>query len=753
MRADTTLQGFWVSLETYNRHKLIKRLEIAAFKIDPNHIDVPRLVDTIEARIKNNISTARINDYAIQAAVNSESAHPAYNLIAAHLEISTMHKKIGSRFSDSMKTIRDGATRNLFSKEFLQAVEKHHQILDSSVVHLRDYDHTRFSDTIKDIQKQVLVRNGERIAERIQHMYMRVAVAIHLEDIPSALATYELLSNRQVTLDYFFSSYAGTTERVMCSAYSMALSHCTVQDMYDAVARAVFAVRRGGTVAVSAQGVPCIGRNILCKHTDSNIGLWNMLKFMDGAVAFARNHEDRRTDLINVSVEIWHTDIRSLVDYNNMHQHDLADHKSLSATICIPDIFMTRVDDDGEWTMFCPKNVPDLVNLTGTHFHDAYQRYETSPSTIPRIRMRARELWQMILRSIILTGGPSIVFKDNFNGTEWKSNLTNVSPSGHADLRTGFIDVLGEDDELYPRSQMSVSLPLLVTRDRIFDFDQLHHVTKQAVYILNKSLDTSNPRLVALFDRNKDHRCIAVGLDGLADVFAAMRMPYESLEAADLNVRIAETMYHAALEASWELAAIDEPHANFSQSPLANGIMQFDFWDVKPTDRYDWRSLCERIRTTGVRNASLIAIGPGSDEAWSPGSTKSVDPYPSNVDGRIVSPWLIEDLTKLGIWSDNIHDDIVAAKGSIQHIAIVPADIKAIYRTAWEIDPKSIIKMALGRAPFVCHSQGISFHMESPNVDQLGDILMRACGTGSSYEEDTDREMSFDDILLTGSST
>ncbi|KAJ7783126.1 ribonucleotide reductase [Mycena metata] len=678
-----------------------------------------------------------------------------------------MHKTILPKFTDAVKTFRDVNGNSTLTADFMEAVEKYQTTLNSAIVHLRDYDHTY--GTISDMQHRMLNRHNGRITERIQHLYMRIAVAIHLQDIASVLNTYELLSTRHITLDAFISAGTGTTGPMISTSYSIALFNSHIHDMYDAIARTVFAVRRGGTASIAAQKMPCSGRNVHCQHKDCNIGLWTLMKFLDGAIAFTRHHEDLRTDIVNIAVEAWHLDVRALIDFNNMHQHELADHKSLTTTICIPDIFMNRVDENEEWSMFCPSHVDDLFNLSGPYFDQAYRRHESG--TTPCIKIQARELWHAILRSIILTGGPSIIFKDNVNG---KSNFADTSPACHSDLRTGMIDPLAEEDELYPRNHTSIALPLFVTRDGLFDFEKLHEITKEAVYLLNKALDASMPQLLVRLDRNRDFRSIGVGIHGLADVFVAMRMPYESLEAAELNVQIAETMYHAALEGSWELAMIHGPYTNFPESPLANGILQFDFWDAKPMDRYDWPGLRDRIRATGVRNATLISIGPGSGGYLSSGFTDTTEPLPSNVlEGEIICPWLVEDLSILGIWDDDIRANIVSAKGSIQHIATVPANIKAIYRTAWEIDPKSTLKMALGRAPFVCNSQSISFHLDSPNIETLGDLLMRAWSSGlksglhsvhsrfpehrasvSSYEDadDSDREMSFDDVVVSSNS-
>ncbi|KAJ7739539.1 ribonucleotide reductase [Mycena metata] len=759
------------------RRQLLKRLDIAGFRFSPKHVDVQRLVAKIESRVKDGVTTQCISQYTTQAAFEYAVIHPAYSSLARNVEIADMHKTIQPSFSVAMKTFGDGTGKGPLSNDFLSFVEKYHEILDTAVVHLRDYDHTLqvYLVTIQDIQKRFLARKDGQLTERIQHMYMRIAVSVHLDDIGNALHTYDLLSSRQIALDAFMTIYAGTKERAMSSSYSIALSQSNVHELYDGITRAAFTARKGGTVAVSAQGLPCNGRNNRCDHNDSNVGLWTLMRFIDGALGITREHEDHRTDLMNVAVEVWHIDVAPLMEFNNMHQHDLADHKSVTTTAVsiqlgnmLTDHYsMQRVDDNSDWSMFCPKNVPKLLSLTGQAFDDAYRRYEESD--IQRVTMKAKDMWETILQSMILTGGPSIIFKDNLNG---KSNVPETSPSCQSDMRNGMVDSLGDEDELYPRNHTSIALPLFISRNRDFDFEKLHQVVKEVVYLLNRNLDASTDQLSALADRNKKYRSIAIGMHGLADVFTAMRMPFESLEAAELNIHIAETMYHGALEASWELALNHGAHQHFNQTPMANGIMQFDFWEVTPTNRYDWHKLSERICANGTRNATLIAIGPQTAAHWPSGFTDSTEPVSSNLlDGNIASNWLVEDLIKLGLWNDNIRQDITNSKGSIQHIPTIPADIKAIYRTAWEIDPTAILQLALGRAPFVCHSQSVSMHIESPTIEQMSDLMMRAWTSGlksglhrlySRYPEQTTGDssdadcseggMSFADIILTEAS-
>ncbi|KAJ7040612.1 ribonucleotide reductase [Mycena alexandri] len=721
---------------------IVKRLNTTTFGIDPRQVDVQRLVDVVDAQMIAGRTTAHINvELAIQAALKASDINPAYLWIAAHLAVAELHKTVNPRFSDSVRRISDGASQDVVDEDFIDVVKNHGQVLDSAIVHMRDYDLTY--DMLKNLEQRSLGRSGSQISERPQHMYMRMALAMHLSEIPRVQATYELLSSRLVVHDSYVSVFSGTTELVRSSSCSISVSDSDVKELYDAVAKCVFAVRRGGTVAISAQGIACAGRNAICHHRESSVGMWTMLKFLEVAISFARCAHDKRADVVNVCLEPWHIDIRSVVEFNNMHRHELADQRSITITLSLPDIFMARVDEDSDWSLFCPKDVPDLLRLKGHHFETAYTQYESS--SVHRVTVRARELWNLMLRSQIITGGPSVIFRDNING---KSNLTETPASCHADLQDGTVDLLADDDQLHPRNRASIALPLFVTRDAVFDFEKLHQVVKETVCNLNRILDASIPRLEASMDRNQEFRAISIGIHGLADVFTALRLAYESPEAAALNVRIAETMYHGALESSCDLAEQFGPYAAFARSPLANGIFQYDFWDVTPSDHFDWDHLHSRIRASGVRNATLIAVGPGMLEDTPTGFTQSTDPFTSNVlaDG-VICPWLVQELVGLGLWNE--------VTRSVQQIPLLPDEVKAIYRTAWEIDPKNVLKLALDRAPFTCNTQGLSLHLESPDVDRLGELMMRAWSMGDSSfdEEDTDREMSFDDVILSSSSS
>ncbi|KAJ7154304.1 ribonucleotide reductase [Mycena crocata] len=506
--------------------------------------------------------------------------NPIYGWIAAHIEVDKMHKIIRPEFSAAVRPplkhhpytkFRAGPGKRLLSKSFLDAVEKHHKVLDSAIIHKRDYNLTYAN--VKDMQNRFLGRRAGVVVERIQHMYMRVAVAMHLDDLPNVLATYELLSSGYAVHDSFLPLYLGTTERFLSSSFSMSLTNCDVQDVFDAVAKTVFAVRRGARVGIAAHAIPCNGKQVISSRTSHlDIGLWPLMKLLEGALAFARRADDRRSDTVNLCIPAWHIDARSALEFNNLHQHELSDQRGITMSFSLPDIlYHGRVDDDAQWTLFCPRDVPDLLHLTGRDFDLAYACYESS--SVPCVKIRAKDLWGMILRSLIVTGGPSILFADTING---KSNLTDTDPSCHADLRTGMIDHLGDEDELYPRNKASIALHLFVTHDGLLDYPKLHQVTKATVFNLNRMVDKTLPHLSALLDTNKEYRAIAIGFHGLSDVFSSMRVPYDSLEAADISVRIAETMYHAALEASCELAEIDGPYDAYYRSPMSDGILQYD---------------------------------------------------------------------------------------------------------------------------------------------------------------------------------
>ncbi|KAJ7750554.1 hypothetical protein B0H16DRAFT_1460659 [Mycena metata] len=637
----------------------------------------------------------------LSAALRAVKINPHYTWIAAHIEVTKMHKSLRPSFSETMLQFQNATGAPVLQEELIAVIEKNHQVLDAAVIHMRDYDHSY--GMIEEIQKRFLARSGDAVIERIQHMFMRMAVSIHMDDIPNVLATYELLSSGQVIHDASMASNAGFAGQAISSTYTMAFSDMNMKDMYESVAKCLFAIRNGAKVAVSAQGVPCSGRSGACRHDDNNIGLWPMLKFLDGAISFARRPEDKHDDIMNILIEPWHVDVTGLVEFNEHHRHGLSTQKSLTFSLSVPDIFMSRVENDEDWTLFCPHDVPDLPYLRGTAFDDAYTSYEASNTR--KVTIRARDLWDTILRFLIVTGGPSLIYKDTVYE---KSNIPEAR-SVQFDLRSGVIDTFGIPYELSPRNHASIALPLLISSTSTFDF------------------------------------------------------------ASALNARIAETMYYAALEASCELAEEHGPYEAFSQSPTARGVLQFDMWLTKSSPFLDWITLRNQIRTFGLRNAVMIAIGPGRCTEVYSGFASSVDPSASNVYNQVVSPWLVDELSAIGMWNNGIRQQIIREKGSIQDIDIIPSEVKNIFRTAWEIDPEVSIQMARERAPFVCHTESLSLYMESPTPDALGALLMRTWASelkvgihklqtgyadrqskaSSSDDDPTDREMSFEDFVLT----
>ncbi|KAJ7730775.1 ribonucleotide reductase [Mycena metata] len=725
-----------------------------------------RLVDAVDVELESlenkwvtGITSQNIEEIAIQAALRSAPVSYAYIWIAAHLEVSQMHKSLHPSFSKGIEAARDSAGKHLLQDELRNVVADHREALDEAVVHLKDFDHTY--DMIRDMQARYILRNGSALIERVQNMFMRVAVAIHMDDLPGVLATYGLLSARKIILDPFAYLNAGSSSKPASSTTALSFMDAGVDGAYDVIAKCVLAVRSGGRVALSAHDIPCAGKEGACRHPDRNIGLWPMMRLLDGAIGVAREPGDRRTDVVNVCVEPWHVDVLGLLEFLVLHRNGVSDQKSITVTLSVPDIFMVRVEEDGPWSLFCPADTPGLLDLCGESFEEAYIRYETSG--VRRTPISARALWDTIIGAILSTDGPTIIYKDSTND---KSNVPMLRGARHADLRNGMINTTGVGNFLASRNHASIALPLLVTRSGTFDFGQLRDAVHQATIILNKLLDAG-----VAADQDREFRAIAIGVHGLADVFAAIRMPYDSMEASSLNIRIAETVYYAALEASCDLAELHGPYPAFQQSPMAKGRYQFDLWNTQPSRHFNWDTLKAKIARFGVRNSVLTSVAPGNCLDSFSGYTDSVEPPSSNILAEgIVCPWLVRELQDAGLWSDVMKDAITKENGSIQAIDAIPADTKSIYRTAWEIDPETIVRMALDRAPFVCQNDSLSFHLESPTANRVGELLMRTWAAGlktgahaiytrytahSSKEtsscEDDDGEMSFDE-LLSGSS-
>ncbi|KAJ6507239.1 hypothetical protein C8R47DRAFT_1209165 [Mycena vitilis] len=696
----------------------------------------------VQEKIRPGMTTESVEELSIQSALRSAHLNEAYCRIAGRLEINKMRRVLHPHFSANLRLFRTETGEYTLSRRFLDVVEEHHEALDQAIVHGRDLDHTYYA--IRDIQHQSLAREGGSVLERIQHMFMRTAIAIHMDDIPNVLATYDLISSRRIVHDTFLARNAGLVGKPLSSISTLALLDMDVHDVYDAIGQCVLVTRVGGRVAICATAVPCNRRNPLCLH--DKIGVRPTLNLLEGALSFTRRPDDIGTNLANVSIEPWHIDIHSILEFVNSHKEGLREQKSITVTLSVPDIFMARVENNESWTLFCPNDVPNLIDgtLEAKGFEDAYSKYEDS--NLSRIKIQARDLWSVILTTIVATGGPSILFKDSING---KSNVTSSSQRFHADTGTGAIDMV-TTHKLSGHDHASVTLPLFVTAATTFDFGRLRKCTSDLVINMNKILDA---RFAAPSeDCNRNFRVIAIGINGFADVLAALRLPYASPEAASLNGRIMETMYYAGMDASCYLAEKDGPYEAFQDSPLAKGKFQFDLWNAKPSDFFDWDDLRSRVKRYGVRNAAILAIAPGSCPGSVTGYTGSVDPFMSNLDGDVVYPWLVKELDALGLWSDDMRRIIVNGRGTIQHIDSIPEDVKEIYRTAWEIDPETLV--------------------QNPQPEQLGELLMRAWasgmktgmhrlysrsmdrgykGTSSEQSESADGETSSDEIIRSGS--
>ncbi|KAJ7629950.1 hypothetical protein DFH06DRAFT_1140708 [Mycena polygramma] len=717
-----------------------KKAEWSTFRIDPRQVDTTLIVSEVENAVRTGFATVHIDELIIEAAVRASRINPNYIWIASHVEVGKMQKSLPASFVDTMRGFKCNPNAPVLSSEVVAVIENHRHELDDAIVHMRDYDHCYFM--IRDLQDRVLARCGPAIIERIQHAFMRMAISIHMDDIPSVLSTYDLLSTRQITLDSLMSLDAGTASLSRTTIYTTSFAYVSTASVYDAIAKCVNVARDGGRVSVCAKSIPCNGRNGACYHPNRDIGLWAMLRLMESALSLSRRFGDKRVDLVNISVEPWHCDIQGLLEFHTMHQHELSEQKSMTFTLFIPDLFMARVDRDEKWSLFCPTNVPSLLSTTGRQFEDAYLNYEASP--VARTVVDAREVWHLLLRALVITGGPSVLFKDTVDG---KSGIQPGVLSGHTDLRTGVIDTFGLDVTLTPRHQASITLPLLVSSASTFDFARLQQLTRETVVIANRVLDSAAAHRIDVEDPAIQYRPIAIGMDGLADVFAALRIPFDSPEAVELNVRIAEAMYYAALDASCRLAEEYGAYAAFPDSPMCGGVLHCDMWNEMILDgELDWTTLRSRIRRHGIRNALLIAVPPGSSSDTYSGYTRAADPSMSNVNEEIVCPWLVEELVGLGVWTDAMRESVVNAKGSIQDVDGIPQDVKDVYKTAWEIDPECMIRMAAARAPygelvFSAWTRGLKsgvfkIHLRHSNV------------TKDSSSFDTDREMSFDDLVL-----
>ncbi|EON62863.1 ribonucleoside-diphosphate reductase large chain [Coniosporium apollinis CBS 100218] len=705
--------------------KITARVSRLCYGLDPEHVDAAAITQKVISGVYQGVTTVELDNLAAETAAYMTVTHPDYAILAARIAVSNLHKQTKKQFSAVISDLyhyinpKNKKLSPMISKETYDTVMKHQEELNSAIVYDRDFQYQYFG--FKTLERSYLLRIDGKVAERPQHMIMRVAVGIHGEDIESAIETYNYMSNKYFTHASPTLFNAGTPSPQLASCFLIDMKEDSIEGIYDTLKTCAMISKTAGGIGLNVHRIRATGSYIGGTNGTSN-GLVPMLRVYNNTARYVDQGGNKRPGAFAIYLEPWHADVFAFLDLRKNHGKEEVRARDLFYALWIPDLFMKRVEQNGNWTLFCPNEAPGLADVYGDEFEELYAKYEAEGRG--RETVRAQKLWYAILEAQTETGNPFMLYKDACNR---KSNQKNLGTIRSSNLCCEIVEYTAPD-EVAVCNLASIALPTFVDiNEGEFNFEKLHEVTQVVVRNLNKTIEVNHYPVEEARRSNFRHRPIGVGVQGLADAFLALRLPFDSPEAKQLNIQIFETIYHAALTASCQIAKNLGPYSTYEGSPISKGELQYDMWGVKPTDLWDWASLKEQIAEHGVRNSLLVAPMPTASTSQILGFNECFEPYTSNIYSRrvlagefqVVNPWLLKDLVDMGLWSDNMKNRIIADGGSIQRIPNIPDDIKALYKTVWEISQRTIVQMAADRGAFIDQSQSLNIHMKEPTMGKI----------------------------------
>lgn len=701
------------------------------------------LVDPIKVAMKvieglyDGVTTSELDNLAAETAASMTTTHPDYAQLAARISVSNLHKNTKKSFSETMKDLytyinpRTGQEAPLLADDVYEVIKNNAEELDSYIIYTRDFGYDYFG--FKTLERSYLLKLNGNIAERPQHMLMRVAVGIHLDDLASVKETYDLMSKKYFTHATPTLFNAGTPKAQMSSCFLLTMKDDSIDGIYDTLKQTAKISQSAGGIGLSIHNVRATGAYIRGTNGTSN-GIVPMLRVFNDTARYVDQGGGKRKGSFAVYIEPWHADIMEFLELKKNHGKEEMRARDLFYAMWIPDLFMKRVEEDSTWTLMCPNECPGLCDVHSEDFDALYLSYESQKKG--RKTINARELWEKILESQIETGTPYMLYKDAANR---KSNQKNLGTIRSSNLCTEIMEYTSPD-EIAVCNLASISLPMYVEKGA-FNHKKLYDVTKQITKNLNKVIDRNYYPVIEAENSNLRHRPVGLGVQGLADAFILLRYPFTSDEAKQLNQEIFETIYFAALTASMELAKVEGAYSSFKGSPISNGEFQYNLWGLKDEDlsgRWNWDKLRKDVMKHGVRNSLLLAPMPTASTSQIMGNNEAFEPYTSNLYTRrvlsgefiIVNKHLLLDLVNLGLWNDDMKQEIMRNNGSIQSIEIIPAEIRELYKTVWELKMKDIIDMSRHRGYFIDQSQSLNLFMEDANFAKLTSMHFYAWKSG-----------------------
>ena len=711
--------------ESVKFDKITARVEKLCYGLDPKFVNPVEVAMKVINGLYDGVSTIELDNLAAEIAATMTTRHPDFAKLAARIAVSNLHKVTSKSFSNTMKRLytyvdpKTGQNAPLISKETWKVIKDNAAELDDAIIYDRDFSYDYFG--FKTLERSYLMKVDGKVVERPQHLLMRVAVGIHGEDIAAAIETYTLLSEKWFTHATPTLFNAGTPKPQLSSCFLLTMKDDSIDGIYDTLKQTAKISQSAGGIGLSIHNVRAKGSYIKGTGGTSN-GIVPMLRNFDMTARYVDQGGGKRKGSFAIYLEPWHADVFEFLELKKNHGKEEMRARDLFYAMWIPDLFMKRIENNESWSLFCPNEAPGLADCWGEDFERLYEKYEKEGKY--RKQIKAQDLWFEILEAQIETGTPYMLYKDAANR---KSNQKHLGTIKSSNLCTEIIEYTAPD-EVAVCNLASIALPKFVTEDGKFDHKKLYDITKVVTRNLNKVIDVNYYPVEEAKNSNMRHRPIGIGVQGLADAFIMLRMPFDSPEARGLNTDIHETIYFAAMESSMELSKEHGPYESFKGSPVSKGIFQFDMWGVTPSSgRWDWENLKREVKQHGVRNSLLLAPMPTASTSQILGNNECFEPYTSNIYTRrtlsgefiIANKHLMKDLISLGLWSEGMRQKLVGANGSVQSIPEIPQNIKDIYRTVWEISQKSIIDMSADRGAYICQSQSLNIHLTDPNFGKL----------------------------------
>lgn len=710
--------------ESVKFDKITARVEKLCYGLNPALVDPIDVAKKVIEGLYDGVTTSELDNLAAETAASLTTKHPDYALLASRIAVSNLHKNTQKSFSGTMKKLyeyvdrKTGKNASLIADDVWEVISQNAELLDSTIIYDRDFGFDYFG--FKTLEKSYLLKIEGMIVERPQHLFMRVAVGIHKQDVESAIKTYHLMSERWFTHATPTLFNAGTPKAQMSSCFLLTMKDDSIEGIYDTLKQTAKISQSAGGIGLSIHNVRATGSYISGTNGTSN-GIIPMLKVFNDTARYVDQGGGKRKGAFAIYLEPWHADIFDFLDLRKNHGKEEMRARDLFYALWVCDLFMKRVEADGNWSLFCPHEAPGLHECHGAEFEALYERYEKEGRA--RKTIKAQELWFAILDAQVETGTPYLLYKDAANT---KSNQQNLGTIKSSNLCTEIIEYTAAD-EVAVCNLASLALPRYVINGQ-FDHEKLYEVTYQVTINLNRIIDQNYYPVKEAQNSNLRHRPVGLGVQGLADAFIKLRLPFESAEAQKLNKEIFETIYFAAMTASKDLAIKEGAYESFKGSPLSKGKFQFDLWNVKPdSGRWNWDELRAEVVKHGVRNSLLVAPMPTASTSQILGNNECFEPYTSNIYTRrvlsgefvVVNKFLLHDLVALGLWNGQMKNKIITANGSIQDIPEIPADIKDLYKTVWEIKMRTIIDMAADRGAYICQSQSLNLFVNQPNASKL----------------------------------